>query len=223
MRLALYRDTSERFHENRLQTNRSVACRQTPHGSLPKSMGLHEFLSSMLKADRRTADVAGVRKVSPHEGGIGSLLPLRPSQSGDTLLYVEDDDANWDVAEYRLGRTYNMIRASTSEAACQLVREHGRSLAAILMDIELRGSDLNGIELTELFRGKRIARDIPAYARNLPAITQPIIFVTAHGARYTDVQLMLFGADKVVLKPVDFNALGLAVASLQLARAARRG
>jgi len=144
-------------------------------------------------------------------------------QPHDTLLYVEDDDENWDVAEYRLSKGYHMVRAATSEQACQQVRQRGRGIAVILMDIELRGSELNGIELTELFRGKRLTRPLPAYALDLPPVTQPIIFVTAHGARYTDVELMLFGADKVIAKPVDFTALNLAVSSLQLARAPRRG
>jgi CheY-like chemotaxis protein len=150
------------------------------------------------------------------------MRPGRASQPLDTLLYVEDDDENWDVAEYRLGRAYTMLRAVTSEQACNIVRTRGPSLCAILMDIELRGSDLNGIELTELFRGKKLSRALPAYALDLSPVTQPIIFVTAHGARYTDVQLMLFGADKVILKPVDFSALSLAISSLQLARASRR-
>jgi CheY-like chemotaxis protein len=161
-----------------------------------------------------------VRKVPPLEATDSSRL--RVSSPADTLLYVEDDDANWEVADYRLSKAYTMVRAATSEAACQILRERGRALSAILMDIELRGSDLNGIELTELFRGKRLSRDLPAYARNLPPVTQPIIFVTAHGARYTDVQLMLFGADKVILKPIDFTALHDALTSLQLARAPRR-
>lgn len=143
-------------------------------------------------------------------------------QARETLLYVEDDDENWDVAEYRLSKAYTIVRAATSEQACREVQQRGRSFAAILMDIELRGSELNGIELTELFRGKRLARDLPSYASNLPPITQPIIFVTAHGARYTDVELMLFGADKVIAKPVDFAALNQALTTLQLARAPRR-
>lgn len=163
-----------------------------------------------------------MRKVPAPLDAAGSLRPGRASQPVDTLLYVEDDDENWDVAEYRLGRAYTMLRAATSEQACNIVRERGPGLSAILMDIELRGSDLNGIELTELFRGKCLNRALPAYALNLPPVTQPILFVTAHGARYTDVQLMLFGADKVILKPIDFSALSLAVSSLQLARASRR-
>jgi CheY-like chemotaxis protein len=152
--------------------------------------------------------------VAPTAGG---------GQPHDILLYVEDDDENWDVAEYRLNRAYQMVRAATAEEACREVRQRGRGISVILMDIELRGSELNGIELTELFRGKRLSRALPPYAVDLPPVTQPIIFVTAHGARYTDVELMLFGADKVIAKPVDFAALNLAVTSLQLARSPRRG
>ena len=145
---------------------------------------------------------------------------LAPQLSDAALiLYVEDDDENWNVAELRLLGSYQLLRAADAEQACKLVREHGSNLSAILMDIELRGSDLNGVELTELFRGKALPRSLPSYARNFPIVTRPIIFVTAHGARYSDVELMLFGADKVIAKPVDFSALNLALAALP----ARRG
>jgi CheY-like chemotaxis protein len=143
---------------------------------------------------------------------------LRKSQPRELLLYVEDDDENWDVAEYRLTAAYDMVRAKDAEQACAALREHGSALNAILMDIELRGSDLNGIQLTELFRGKRPPSELPRYAHNLPVVTQPIIFVTAHGARFTDVELMLFGADSVIAKPVDFAALSLALSSLTAKR-----
>jgi len=138
----------------------------------------------------------------------------RSLEQRDTLLYVEDDDENWDVAELRLGHAYHMLRAATSEQACRIVRERGRELTAILMDIELRGSELDGAELTELFRGKRLSRTLPDYAHDLPPIVKPIIFVTAHGARYSDVELMLFGADQVIAKPVNFGALTLALGTL---------
>jgi CheY-like chemotaxis protein len=111
-----------------------------------------------------------------------------------------------------------MLRAPTSERACHWVRTRGSEISLILMDIELRGSDLNGIELTELFRGRPLRRELPAYARGVPLVTKPIIFVTAHGARYSDVELMLFGADKVIAKPVNFAGLNLALASVQLSQ-----
>jgi CheY-like chemotaxis protein len=141
---------------------------------------------------------------------------LRPSRTErPRLMYVEDDDENWQVAELRLGEEFDLLRAANAREACQLMKDAGSGLIAILMDIELRGSDLNGIELTELFRGKRSTRELPDYARNMPTFTHPIIFVTAHGARYSDVELMLFGADRVIQKPVNFNALSLALQSIQ--------
>jgi CheY-like chemotaxis protein len=139
--------------------------------------------------------------------------PGRKSQPRELLLYVEDDEENWEVAEYRLSAAYDMVRARDAVEACAALREHGDLLRGILMDIELRGSDLNGIELTELFRGKR-TRALPGYARSLPTVSKPIIFVTAHGARYSDVELMVFGADAVIAKPVDFTALSQALAAM---------
>ncbi|HEY6878663.1 MAG TPA: response regulator [Polyangiales bacterium] len=149
---------------------------------------------------------------------------IRPGRllERDRLLYVEDDDENWHVAELRLGEEFELVRAANAEQACRELQDNGANLMAILMDIELRGSDLNGIELTELFRGKRLSRRLPDYAHNLPTYTNPIIFVTAHGARYSDVELMLFGADRVIQKPVNFNALSLALQAAQFENAKKR-
>jgi CheY-like chemotaxis protein len=160
--------------------------------------------------------------VTPTEPGAASSIRPEERAQRDTILYVEDDDENWDVADYRLSSAYRMLRAANSAQACRMVVEHAREITIILMDIELRGSDLDGIELTTLFRGKALSRELPAYARNLPTVTKPIIFVTAHGVRYSDVELMLFGADKVIPKPVKFDALNHALTSLQLSQALRR-
>ncbi|MET0339992.1 MAG: response regulator [Polyangiales bacterium] len=144
----------------------------------------------------------------PDRGAAGKSLRLAREAARPSLLYVEDDDDNWEVAELRIGRAYALTRAANDEQACRILRERHASLAAILMDIELRGSELNGVELTELFRGNTLAgRALPAYARDLPTFSKPVIYVTAHGVRYTDVQLMLTGADRVVTKPVDFGTL----------------
>lgn len=45
-------------------------------------------------------------------------------------------------------------------------------------------------------------------------MSKPVIYVTAHGSRYTNVQLMLSGADKVITKPVNFADLCQAVSEL---------
>jgi len=134
----------------------------------------------------------------------------------ELLLYVEDDDDNWEVAELRLSKNYDLIRAANDEQACNLLRERRGDIDVILMDIELRGSQLNGIELTELLRGNKLANRpiLPAYARDLPPVSKPIVYVTAHGARYTSGQLLLSGADKVIFKPVNFPDLQVALSEL---------
>jgi CheY-like chemotaxis protein len=134
------------------------------------------------------------------------------------VLYVEDDDENWQVAQLRLEPDFETVRARDAQQACSLLRTRASDFMVILMDIELRGSDLNGIELTELLRGKRLNKELPDYARGLPTFTAPIIFVTAHNARYTDVELMLFGADRVIPKPVNFETLTFALQSIRYTR-----
>jgi CheY-like chemotaxis protein len=141
-----------------------------------------------------------------------------PATRRELLLYVEDDDDNWRVAQFRLSDCYELLRAKSSAEACRLLENRGGELSAILMDIELRGSDLDGVQLTQLLRGKIARAAVPSYARGITALTTPIIFVTAHGAKYGDTQLILAGGDKVISKPIDFGALNLALTQLHLSR-----
>ena len=161
---------------------------------------------------------------SKHDAELGGAAPAARPQYRELLLYVEDDDSNWQVAALRLSQGYELLRASTSAEACRMVQVRGAELSAILMDIELRGSELNGVELTQVLRGsKRSMPELPGYARDLPSLPYtPIIFVTAHGAKYSDAQLVLAGGDKVIAKPVDFGALSVALTQLHLSRAARQ-
>jgi CheY-like chemotaxis protein len=137
-----------------------------------------------------------------------------PSAPRERLLYVEDNDDNWDVAKLRLSEKYELVRASNSREACELIRSQRGQFELILMDIELRGSELNGVELTKLLRGDTLDRALPSYAQNLPAFGKPILFVTAHGAKYSDHDLLSVGGTRVISKPVDFPELRAAVAEL---------
>lgn len=130
------------------------------------------------------------------------------------LLYVEDNDDNWEVAQLRLGESYDLLRAGDSRAACEIIRRQRDRIDSILMDIELRGSELNGLELTKLLRGDLLERALPEYARNLPAFGKPILFVTAHGAKHSDESLLAIGGTRVISKPVDFNELRAALREL---------
>jgi CheY-like chemotaxis protein len=155
--------------------------------------------------------------------GVWNSVADRPTRNLDSVLYVEDDDDNWQVAQLRLGGSYALSRARDAAEACQLLCERGHEFSAILMDVGLSGSDLNGVELTELIRGKLRRDRVPEYAKNVPVLsTVPIIFVTAHGAKYSDAMLLLSGGDRVIPKPVDFAALSLALTQLHLARMSSR-
>jgi len=172
----------------------------------------------MKKISSKSDLVTGTHSI-PHGGN--SLIPPKGDRR-ELLLYVEDDDDNWRVAELRLGAMYRIHRATNSKQACELLRDNGRTFSAVLMDIELKGSDLDGVALTELIRGKPAARGAPWYARQVPVLDTPIIFVTAHNAKYSDTFLLLAGGDKVIPKPVDFGALNSALTQLYLLRAGRR-
>jgi CheY-like chemotaxis protein len=169
-----------------------------------------------------------MKKISSKSDLIARGMPPARSSvapSGDRrelLLYVEDDDDNWHVAELRLGKLYQIHRASSSKQACELLRDKGPVFSAILMDIELKGSDLDGVGLTEVIRGKGAIRGAPSYTAQVPVLDTPIIFVTAHNAKYSDTMLVLAGGDKVIPKPVDFGALNTALTQLYLSRAGRR-
>ena len=90
-----------------------------------------------------------------------------------TLLYVEDEDENWTVAELRLRGRFNMVRAATDAQACEAVRKYGPTLHAVLMDIQLKGSQLDGIKLCRLFRGSLEDANLPPYARGCPTSPPP--------------------------------------------------
>jgi CheY-like chemotaxis protein len=136
------------------------------------------------------------------------------------LLYVEDNDDNWEVVKLRMNRTYDITRAANDREACaELVR--AKEFYAVLMDIELSGSRLNGIQLTRLLRGTLPQAERPRYAENLPVSSVPILFVTAYGSAYSQKELLEAGGDGVLLKPVDFTKLSLALTNCHLNRATK--
>jgi CheY-like chemotaxis protein len=148
--------------------------------------------------------------------GVVSRVSERPKKR-PPLLYVEDNDDNWHVTELRLGRSYDLVRAKTDREACKILAEP-RKLYAILMDVELSGSRLNGIQLTQLIRGTLPDSGLPDYARKVPLLEVPVLFVTAYGNAYPRSDLLACGADDVLGKPVNFTQMNLALANLYINR-----
>lgn len=128
------------------------------------------------------------------------------------VLYIEDDQQNFEVAELRLGKRFNLLHAADDVAACTLLTQHANELTAILMDIELKGSVLDGLALTRLLRGKPPAT-LPDYAKTVVARKTPIFIVTAYVNQYPPTMLTEAGADNSFTKPVDFVKLSLALAT----------
>jgi CheY-like chemotaxis protein len=144
--------------------------------------------------------------------------PGAGDQRRPPLLYVEDEQLNQDVARTRLSKKYDLLIAGTDREACRLVSEHATKISLILMDIELKGSILNGIDLTRLLRGKLDEGRRPSYAKDLPSIDAPILFVTAYGQRHSHAELLDAGGDAVLHKPIDFMQLQAAMTRMYLKR-----
>lgn len=136
-------------------------------------------------------------------------LPDILAMSRPRVLYVEDEDVNWEIAQHTLEERFDMSRAETARDAFRLIADNAYHL--ILLDIQLSGSDIDGLAVARLLKG-RYKGDPPSYARGVRAESTPIIFVTAYTVRYTHDELFAAGGEDMIAKPVDFMRLSLAIA-----------
>lgn len=130
-----------------------------------------------------------------------------------SVLYVEDDDGVWEVAEFALRGEFVLTRARNGVEAFAQLASHRYDI--IMMDIELQGSDLNGIEICQILKS-RYHDTIPDYARGITLGETPIIFVTAYKSRYGKPELLEAGGDDRITKPVDYARLSFAMSRLLL-------
>jgi two-component system response regulator HydG len=145
--------------------------------------------------------------------------PQAQAAPATSVLYVEDEDTNWEVTEFYLRDRYLLTRARNA-TECFAALAKGR-FDLVLMDIQLSGSDLNGIDVTRILKGKYAGR-VPAYAEGVTTPNLPIIFVTAYTARYNKESLIDAGGADLITKPVNFTALSLAVTRLLMQATQRR-
>jgi CheY-like chemotaxis protein len=139
-----------------------------------------------------------------------SSTPVKP-----LVLSVEDDEDTFRLAELRLQGKYELLHAASDRRACELLVEHGPRLYAVLMDVELQGSDLDGLALVRLLRGKLAPR--PAWAAAVPTLPHlPIIVMTAYTTRYSEAEVKSLGATHFLTKPIDFTRLNLALAQANI-------
>jgi len=133
-----------------------------------------------------------------------------PERQLPLVFYVEDNTDNQQIMQMRLGNEYEVVIAGTDRQACELFRQHLSRMQVILMDIELQGSTLNGIQLAALMKGRSIYfgdAELPEYARDMPSSLAPLLFVTAYSDKYKAHQLKATGAVGIIHKPVNFTEL----------------
>lgn len=145
----------------------------------------------------------------------------RPTSDGPRrrILYVEDDIDIWNVTRYKLRAKYDLVHAASDKEACRLLSEEGETFHAVLMDIELKGSALNGLQLVQILRGTLPADERPAYAQQMPVSHVPVIMLSAYVGAYKEAELLALGADRALSKPVDFVDLTMALTELNLKQA----
>jgi two-component system, cell cycle response regulator DivK len=115
---------------------------------------------------------------------------------GEQVLLVEDNERNIKLLRDVLRATgYRTLEASTGEEALALAAIHGPAL--VLMDVRL--PDMSGIEaLGRLRADVRTARI-------------PVVAVTAQAMKGDEERLLEAGFDGYLPKPVDIDALLVAV------------
>lgn len=133
------------------------------------------------------------------------------------VLYVEDDSDTFKLAQLRLAARYELINANTDRKAIELLIKQGSELFAVLMDIELQGSLMDGLALVKAIRGLTPKSALPTWAQALtPFPHLPIIVMTAYVTRYSEAEVKAIGASHFLTKPIDFMRLNLALAQANI-------
>jgi DNA-binding response OmpR family regulator len=127
------------------------------------------------------------------------------------LLCVEDDLTNGDVLQMRLRKKYDVLVARDDREACKFISERSGEIEVLLMDIDLQSSELNGIQLVKLIKGNLNRELVPDYAAQVPLVDKPVIFITAFGNQYPEINQI----DALLIhKPVNFVELEMALAQV---------
>ena len=144
------------------------------------------------------------------------MSPREPNAK-PTVLYVEDDADTFKLAQLRLQARYELISATSDRQACEMLSKQGTELFAVLMDIELQGSQMDGLALVKVIRGMTAKSSLPSWAQSLPPLPHlPIIVMTAYVTRYSEAEVKAVGANHFLTKPIDFMRLNLALAQANI-------
>ena len=125
-------------------------------------------------------------------------MPDRPAERSVTILVVDDNFQNREVAEGHLvGAGYQAVQAESGEEALARLATERPDL--ILLDVLMPG--LDGFETCRRIRALPGGADIP------------ILFLTALGDLGTHKAALDSGADDFLTKPIDTRTFGAAIES----------
>jgi CheY-like chemotaxis protein len=83
------------------------------------------------------------------------------------------------------------------------------------MDVQLAGSEYNGIEICEILSGLKPEEELCDFAKGIRTDI-PIVIVTAYASLYTKEQMLKSGAKDFITKPVDFTHLLIVLSRLMI-------
>ena len=146
--------------------------------------------------------------------------PATEADGRALVLYVDQDDTSVQASSDRLRHAYKLLRARHDRDACELIRAHHRDLVAVLLDVDMPGSVLDGILLTRILRGRVPTQAVPPFARNLPALDVPIVLVTERPESYSEQEMVRYGGDRLMHKPMEIHDLTLTLVEWHLQRRA---
>jgi len=127
--------------------------------------------------------------VDDQDDKTASGAPRDETGSTGTLLYIEDNPANFTLVERLLARrtTCRFIGAVQGRMGLDLCRQHRPSL--VLLDLNL--PDISGEEVLLRLRAEPETRDIP------------VVILTADASNSQRARLLAAGADDYITKPFD--------------------
>ena len=123
--------------------------------------------------------------------------------TSDVLIVEDEDDIRFMISGILEDEGYQVREAATSEAALESIR--GRKPNLVVLDVWLKGSSMDGIELLDRLKEKH------------PSL--PVIIISGHGTVETAVSAIRKGAFDYIVKP--FKAEKLIVTATRALENAR--
>jgi signal transduction histidine kinase len=110
------------------------------------------------------------------------------------LLYVEDNETNFDIAQNILMSHFEVTWArSPNEARAHLSKSRP---AVILLDIEFSGEEESGLDFLAALRNGEVTGNHKVHEL-------PVVILTAYSSAYDPHELKGYGADDAIFKPIE--------------------